>query len=121
MHLAAAQEAYEEGGVIGIASPGLLGTYSYFKRRPNGRYRQLHVDVFPLRVMEEAQQWPEQHQRERRWFTQADAADAVEEAELRAMIAQFKPSLALAGPDTQPGNWFAGGIARLRRALFAMF
>ena len=50
------------------------------------------VEVFPLSVTEELADWKEQRQRERRWFTLAEAADAVEEPDLRDLIRSFGAS-----------------------------
>jgi hypothetical protein len=49
------------------------------------------VHVFPLRVEEQAQDWPERSQRESRWFEADAAAEAVEEPELKALILGFRP------------------------------
>jgi hypothetical protein len=44
------------------------------------------VDVFPLRVERLLDDWPERGQRERRWFSPAQAADAVDEGELATLL-----------------------------------
>ena len=51
------------------------------------------MDVFPLRVERLLHDWPERRQRERRWFTVAGAAMAVEEGGLVALL------LRLAAPE----------------------
>ncbi len=98
-HEAAAQEAYEEAGVEGIACPTLIGTYNYAKRRKTGLLRSVAVDVFPFAVTGQLDEWPEQDERTTAWFTLPNAAAAVEEPELKAIIASFRepppvPSLA---------------------------
>ena len=50
------------------------------------------VDVFPLAVTEEMADWKERAQRERRWFTLAEAAEAVDEPDLRELIRSFAPA-----------------------------
>ena len=88
-HAAAAVEAEEEAGVLGAACPTPLGSYRYRKRRKSGASVWADVDVFPFAVTEELDTWDEQHQRERRWFSLAEAADAVDEADLAALIRSF--------------------------------
>jgi len=91
-HAAAALEAEEEAGVIGWVCPTALGSYRYRKRRRNGASLMVDVEVFPLAVSGELGQWKESHERERRWFSLADAADAVEEPDLRELIRSFRTS-----------------------------
>jgi uncharacterized protein Yka (UPF0111/DUF47 family)/8-oxo-dGTP pyrophosphatase MutT (NUDIX family) len=90
-HNAAAIEAEEEAGVLGLVCPTPLGSYRYRKRRGNGASLMIDVDVFPLAVNTELGAWKEQSERERRWFTLADAADAVVEPDLRDLIRSFGP------------------------------
>ena len=91
-HTAAALEAKEEAGVIGLVCPTSLGSYRYRKRRANGASLMFDVDVFPLAVNTELDAWKEQSQRERRWFSLTDAADAVDEPDLRDLIRSFGQS-----------------------------
>ena len=84
-HAAAAQEALEEAGVLGTAVPEIIGSYVYHKRRRRGA-TAVRVSVFVLAVTEELADWPERHQRERVWFTPAEAADRVDEPELRDLL-----------------------------------
>jgi predicted phosphate transport protein (TIGR00153 family) len=91
-HGAAAMEAEEEAGVSGPVCPTPLGSYRYRKRRSNGASLMVDVDVFPLAVTDEHDSWKEQHQRERRWFTLAEAAGAVDEEDLRDLIRTFGAS-----------------------------
>ena len=86
----AAQEAHEEAGVEGEITGEALGAYRYDKRRRDGSV-PAEVRVFPLRVGRELDDWPEQHERERRWFTRAAAAAAVDEPDLAALISSFDP------------------------------
>ncbi|AHE51836.1 DUF47 family protein [Sphingomonas sanxanigenens] len=88
-HAAAALEAEEEAGVRGAICPTALGSYRYRKKRRNGASLMIDVDVFPLAVSSELGMWKEQGQRERRWFTLADAADAVDEPDLSDLIRSF--------------------------------
>lgn len=90
-HSAAAVEAEEEAGIRGLACPVPLGSYRYRKLRRNGASLMVDVEVFPLSVTEELAQWKEQGERERRWFTLAEAARAVDEPDLRDLIHSFGP------------------------------
>ena len=91
-HAAAAQEAEEEAGVRGAVCPTPLGSFRYRKRKGSGASLMADVDVFPLAVSEELADWKEREQRERRWFTLAQAADAVDEPDLRDLIRSFGAS-----------------------------
>jgi hypothetical protein len=51
------------------------------------------VEVFPLKVEQQLASWPEQAQRNTRWFSAADAANAVQEPDLSAIIRSLAPSL----------------------------
>lgn len=88
-HASAAQEAEEEAGVLGAACPTSIGSFRYRKKRASGATVWTDVDVFPFAVTEELESWKEQHERERRWFTLAEAAEAVDEPDLRALIRSF--------------------------------
>ncbi|WP_375455820.1 NUDIX hydrolase [uncultured Methylobacterium sp.] len=83
---AAAREAYEEAGVLGHVGKRPLGFYLYEKRLKNRDSVLCQVKVFPLEVRKQRKTWPEQHQREQRWFTPSEAAEAVTEPGLSAII-----------------------------------
>jgi predicted phosphate transport protein (TIGR00153 family) len=91
-HTAAALEAEEEAGIGGAVCPIPLGSYRYRKRRNNGASLMVDVEVFPLAVTDELANWKEQDQRERRWFSLSEAADAVEEDDLAELIRSFAAS-----------------------------
>ena len=91
-HEGAAQEALEEAGVVGAVCPVPLGTFRYRKRKGSGASLMADVEVFPLAVNRELDEWEEKGQRERRWFTLADAAAAVEERDLADLIRSFGAS-----------------------------
>lgn len=91
-HRAAAEEAEEEAGIVGAVCPTPLGSFRYRKRRRNGAQLMVDVEVFPLAVTRELDDWKEKGQRERRWFNLHDAANAVEEPDLRDLIRSFGAS-----------------------------
>ncbi len=105
-HRAAAHEAFEEAGVSGIPCPTAIGQYRYEKRLKNGQSRTARVAVFPLSFVRQADEWPEQEERRFRWFTLPDAAAAVEEPELRTIIAGFRAPESVAGVGTRALMWF---------------
>jgi 8-oxo-dGTP pyrophosphatase MutT (NUDIX family) len=88
-HAAAAREALEEAGVTGRIAKRPIGAYSYIKRLKNGAPLQCSVDVFPLKVVNQRTRWPEQGERTAHWFTPDEAATAVDEPELQALIDAF--------------------------------
>ena len=88
-HAAAAQEAEEEAGVRGAVCPVPLGSFRYRKRRKTGASLMFDVQVYPLSVSEELEHWKEASERTRRWFSLADAAEAVEEPDLAGLIRSF--------------------------------
>jgi hypothetical protein len=49
------------------------------------------VAVFPLAVVKLLDDWQESDWRTRRWFTQAEAAEAVYEPDLARIIRSFRP------------------------------
>ena len=86
---AAAREAWEEAGLRGRVGRRPIGVYRYGKCRDDGRVIDVRVEVFPLEVVHEDEDWPEKLQRERRWTDPAGAALAVDEPELRELILAF--------------------------------
>ena len=82
----AAQEAFEEAGILGEVEPEAIGSYSYEKRRRFGRVVPAVVHLFRMNVAEERDDWPEKGQRERRWFAAEEAAASVHEADLAQLI-----------------------------------
>jgi uncharacterized protein Yka (UPF0111/DUF47 family)/8-oxo-dGTP pyrophosphatase MutT (NUDIX family) len=85
----AAREAFEEAGVEGRIGTAPIGSFRYEKRRRSGESAAAIVTVYPLLVTREAANWPERGERERQWFAPAEAADQVEEAELKALMLSF--------------------------------
>ena len=84
----AAREAFEEAGVEGRIATSPIGTFRYDKRRRSGLADAI-VTLYPLLVTREAGDWPERRERIRQWFTPTEAAEAVEEPELKALILSF--------------------------------
>jgi predicted phosphate transport protein (TIGR00153 family) len=91
-HAAAAHEAEEEAGVLGAVCPTPLGKFRYRKTRNNGASLMADVSLFPFAVTEELDDWLESGERERRWFPLEEAAAAVNEPDLAALIRNFRAS-----------------------------
>jgi uncharacterized protein len=51
-----------------------VARFTSSKRLRGGRVVRCKVSVFPLWVIEQLEHWPEQHQRETRWFNLTEAA-----------------------------------------------
>ncbi|HEY4028984.1 MAG TPA: NUDIX hydrolase [Caulobacteraceae bacterium] len=88
---AAAQEAYEEAGVVGAPDARAIGAYHYDKRLRDGALQPVEVTVFPMQVFVEQLAFPERGQRQKLWTSPAEAADKVDEPELKALIRRFRP------------------------------
>jgi len=90
----AAQEAWEEAGVLGHAAEEPEGAYSYAKALGPRTAVPCKVEVFALRVQRLARQFPEKGQRRRKWFSPQKAALKVAEPDLAQMLAGFVPPAA---------------------------
>jgi 8-oxo-dGTP pyrophosphatase MutT (NUDIX family) len=82
----AAREAHEEGGLAGRIDDRSIGSYHYDKRLPDGSAEHCVVKVFALEVARQMKSWPERHERRTRWFALQEAAEAVREPGLSAII-----------------------------------
>jgi 8-oxo-dGTP pyrophosphatase MutT (NUDIX family) len=100
-YAAAKREAFEEAGVRGQIGKRPIGTYEYGKRLKSRTTVTCKVEVFPLKVREQAAKWPERGEREGRWFSPDEAAGVVEEAELREIIRKLPQ---LVEPGTPPAS-----------------
>ena len=82
----AAREAFEEAGIEGGIAPEPVGSFRYLKRRRGGADVPAMVTVFPMLVTRQLRHWPERGERQLRWFAPEEAAEAVEEPELKEII-----------------------------------
>jgi 8-oxo-dGTP pyrophosphatase MutT (NUDIX family) len=80
----AAQEAYEEAGVRGKMGSAPLGHYASMKPRPGGAI-PVSIEMYPLEVSEQLDDWPEKGERKRHWVTLADARRLLSEPALVTM------------------------------------
>lgn len=79
----AAKEAFEEAGVLGDVEDTCLGSYQVEKWGAT-----CTVAVFPMRVAQVLDRWPESERR-RRWFPAAQAAAKVHRDDLAALVAAW--------------------------------
>ena len=77
----AAQEAFEEAGVLGVVHPDSVGEYTYPKWGGTCR-----VKIFLMLVQEERKAWPEDFFRERQWLSVEEAAERVDQVGLKKLI-----------------------------------
>ena len=87
-HEAAAQEAFEEAGVIGRMRKHPMGAYTYRKGTRDGS-EAIRVMVYVLEVREEVDHWPERKQRSREWVGAVQAAAMVNEPGLSDILARL--------------------------------
>jgi len=92
-HETAAREAFEEAGVVGRVNKRPIASFQYEKRLKDGATVTCDVELFPFHVEQQRKRWPEQDERDGRWFSLEDAAAAVAEAELSEAIRRFDLSL----------------------------
>ena len=93
----AAREAYEEAGIEGTIRPKTsIGNYRYAKSLETGEV-PIKVKVFLLRVVRQLEAWPEQAERETRWFSPEEAADLVAEPDLAAILRSTRDIVGKAG------------------------
>ncbi len=88
----AAREAWEEAGVEGKVCDTCLGVFSYQKLLPEDRSVPCVVAVYGLKVEKLSRRYPEQHQRQRRWFAAHDAAILVAEPGLSTLLMALETS-----------------------------
>lgn len=82
---AAAIEAQEEAGLIGRVGKKPIGTYVYWKRRPD-HFDLCRVKVYLLEVHSQLPAWREKGQRQGAWFLVEDAAELVDDAGLVTIL-----------------------------------
>ncbi|MDE1905522.1 MAG: NUDIX hydrolase [Rhodospirillales bacterium] len=82
----AAREAFEEAGIQGVMQDVPLGFYTYGKVLKDGREQPTVVEVFALRIIEQAKKWPEKKERTCNWMAPIEAARAVQEPGLAILL-----------------------------------
>jgi 8-oxo-dGTP pyrophosphatase MutT (NUDIX family) len=82
----AGREAWEEAGVEGKPGKNCLGVFSYQKALEQDQCVPCVVAIYGLQVEKLSRRYPEQRQRQRKWFPASEAAMLVAEPELRALL-----------------------------------
>ena len=94
----ARREALEEAGLLGRISDEPLGRFSY---RHAGEV--CDVEVFLMTVDQAQEEWEEAHRRTRQWMGVEEAAEAVNEPALAAIIRLVPQLIAAHPPDDGNG------------------
>lgn len=84
----AKKEAYEEAGVIGSTETIELGSYNVKKG-----IGLCHMKIYSLEVIKVVDDYPENDERKRKWFSIKEAADTVSVPELVPMILSLKEKI----------------------------
>jgi uncharacterized protein len=100
-HEAAAQEAREEAGLVGVAEPHCIGTFE-FSRRRRGRNTACLVDVYPLIVKLQLRKWAEADQRSVIRCNVETALSLVCSSSLAFVIEQYLVSTTRSGGSELP-------------------
>jgi 8-oxo-dGTP pyrophosphatase MutT (NUDIX family) len=88
-HQVAEREAYEEVGVKGRVEKEPFGIYHYRKTLGNGLKVPVRVQVHVLKVEECLKNFPEKGSRVLEWVSPQEAAERVQEQELKILFLQF--------------------------------
>lgn len=84
---AALQEAWEEAGVKRAeVETDPIGHYDYEKWHSDRDATPITTQVYLAEVETLSEKYPEDHQRERQWFSQDEAASRVQEPELKEIL-----------------------------------
>ncbi|PHP26646.1 NUDIX hydrolase [Limimaricola cinnabarinus] len=90
----ALDEAWEEAGIRPVGSGrGLIGRYRYTKRLRGNVPVVTDVDVYAFEGAELQSDFPEADRRERRWMTPEEAAEKVDEPQLKTLLRDLPASL----------------------------
>jgi 8-oxo-dGTP pyrophosphatase MutT (NUDIX family) len=81
-------EAYEEAGVRGEIGGEKIGQFTKWRRRKMQSVL-CEVEIFPLEVKRQQNDWPEKRERKRIWVAARKAAKLVKKSGLRRAIKNF--------------------------------
>lgn len=104
----AAQEALEEAGIEGEVDPMPIGAYRAFKTMPFRR-KIIEVEMYPLRVTQQLDEWPEKGRRHRHWAILQEAKRLLSDAKVAELAVRLNHRLRLRGLPSYPP------IAHIRR------
>lgn len=83
----ALQEAFEEAGIHARGSDQPIGRYAFIKVLHDATELPCTMAVYAVTVDEELAGWPEKEQRDRMWFTQAEAVSIAFDFNLSLFLA----------------------------------
>lgn len=86
----AALEAYEEAGVLGDIGTQPVGRYQALAG--SGGSKLIEVDLYPLLVTSQLEDWKEKGERLRHWVTLAEARRLLANGGLREIVEHFEAS-----------------------------
>jgi 8-oxo-dGTP pyrophosphatase MutT (NUDIX family) len=84
-------EAWEEAGVVGVASDACIGVYSYARLREGEDPLACLAMLYPVKVKSIKKNFPEVRDRRRKWVSPKKAAKMVTEQELVKLMLGFVP------------------------------
>lgn len=90
----AAQEAYEEAGVIGDIGQEVIGVFVHRKQLKSGQMVSCRIHVYAMEVTDLCADWAEQDVRETKWCSVDEALALVGDSGLRRIIAKFSRAAA---------------------------
>jgi len=99
---AAAREALEEAGIKGAISQEPVGRYQYDKISLDGAVIPCVVDVYPLLVKQELDEWQEAATRTRSWMPIETASMLAYEGGLSDLLAQLDHNILATGLPSRP-------------------
>lgn len=83
----ALREAWEEAGVRNsVASNDPVGSYTYEKRKSAGMKVPVETLVYSVAVKDMSEDFPEAHERTRKWVGATEAAELVDETGLKTIF-----------------------------------
>lgn len=97
----AEQEAMEEAGVEGEVEPMPIGRYRAFKTLPFRR-TVIEVEMYPLRVTQQWDEWPEKGRRHRHWAILPEAKRLLSDARVADLALKLNQRLHAGGLPSYP-------------------
>jgi 8-oxo-dGTP pyrophosphatase MutT (NUDIX family) len=88
-YVAAAREAFQEAGVVGRISRQSIGRFKMRSRFAGTSAGWQLIEVFPLAVRRQKEDWLERNERSRRWLSLSQAAYTVHPRDLGRLIDTF--------------------------------
>jgi 8-oxo-dGTP pyrophosphatase MutT (NUDIX family) len=97
----AAQEAMEEAGIEGEVDSTPIGAYRTFKTLAFRR-KIVHVEMYPLRVTSQSDDWPEKGRRHRHWAILPEAKRLLSDARVADLAVKLSQKLRVKGLPVYP-------------------